>query len=186
MLNATRLILVVTATAGVVIAVVDVCSQTTIFPAFRYPAGAVFVYGLSMTLVWLTRHVVALELPRQYYRLRPVESNGRLYRSFGVGAFKWLLLKSGLDALNFSVRLSHARTGLPALARGIREAETDHAIALLVMVVVTLYAATRGWWAFTSWLVLTNLVANIYPIMLQRLNRARLQPVLAKLRRGSS
>jgi hypothetical protein len=32
-----------------------------------------------------------------------------------------------------------------------------------------------------SWLLLANVVANVYPIMLQRHNRARLLPVLEKL-----
>jgi hypothetical protein len=134
-----------------------------------------------MTLVWLTRHVVPVTLPARVSCLRPVETDGTLYRQLGVHAFKWLLFKSGLQRLNFSARLSHGRTGLIGLERGIRDAETDHAIAFLVMIVITLYSAMNGWWAFASWLVLGNGVANVYPIMLQRLNRARLLPVLEKL-----
>jgi hypothetical protein len=83
--------------------------------------------------------------------------------------------------LNFSARLSHGRGGLRGLERGIREAETDHAIALLVLVAITIYAAMNAWWALAGWLLLTNVVANVYPIMLQRHNRARLLPVLEKL-----
>jgi hypothetical protein len=181
--SAANQILAFTAATGVVIAVVDVCSRTTMFPVFRYPAGAVLVYGLSMTLIWLARHVVPFGLPPRYYRLRTVENDGRLYRRLGVGTFKWLIFKSGVETLNWSARLSHGRTGLPGLERGIREAETDHTMTLLAMVVVTLYAAMNGWWAFASWLVLANVVANVYPIMLQRSNRARLLPVLAKLGR---
>ena len=176
-----RQILIVTAVTGVVIAVVDASSRTSVFPVSRYPAGAVLVYGLSMSLVWLTRHLVPVTLPAHYYRLRSVETESRLYRRLGVGAFRWLLFKSGLEHLNFSARLSHGRTGLMKFERGIREAETDHAIACLVMIVVTLYTAMNGWWAFASWLVLANVVANVYPIMLQRFNRARLLPVLTKL-----
>ena len=182
MLSATALILIALSVAGIVIAVVDASSRTSIFPAFNYPAGAVFVYGLSMTLVWLTRQVVPFALPAHFYRLRPVEADGSLYRQLGVHAFKRLLFKSGLQRLNLSARLSHGRTGLIAFERGIGDAETDHAIAFLVMIVITLYSAMHGWWAFASWLMLGNGVANVYPIMLQRMNRARLLPVLEKLR----
>ena len=49
------------------------------------------------------------------------------------------------------------------------------------MGVTTVYAATKDWWAFVAWLLLANVVANVYPIMLQRLNRARLRPVLDRL-----
>jgi len=148
---------------------------------FHSPGGAVLIYGLSMTLVWLVRHVVPFAFPPRYYRLCPFEIDGHLYRRLGVVNFKWLLSKSRVELLNFSARLFHGRSGLDGLERGIREAETDHAIALLVMVVITIHAATNAWWALASWLLLANVVANVYPIMLQRLNRARLLPVLDKL-----
>ena len=171
------------AVTGAVIAVVEACSRTAI-PIFGNPGGAVLVYGLSMVLVWLTRHVVPFALPPRYYRPRPVENDGRLYRRLGVVAFKWLLFKSRIELLNGSARLSRGRTGLHRLERGIREAETDHAIALLVMLVITIYAGVNAWWALAGWLLLANVVANVYPIMLQRHNRARLLPVLAALGRG--
>ncbi len=181
MLNAGRQILAFIAVTGAAIAVVDACSHTTIFRIFPYPGGAVLIYGLSMTLVWLMRHVVPFVLPPGYYRLRPFEIDSRLYRRLGVVRFKWLLFKSRVELLNFSARLSHGRTGLHDLERGITEAETDHAIALLVMVLITIDAAVNAWWALASWLLLVNVVANVYPIMLQRHNRARLLPVLEKL-----
>jgi hypothetical protein len=168
---------------GIAIAVIDACSRTALFPLFRYPGGAAVIYGLTMTLVRLMRHVVPFAFPPGYYRLRPFEIDGRLYRRLGVVTFKWLLFKSRVELLNFSARLSHGRTGLHGLERGIGEAETDHAIALLVMVVLTIYAAMHAWWALVSWLLLANVVANLYPVMLQRHNRARLMPVLERLRR---
>jgi hypothetical protein len=164
------------------IAVVDACSRTAIFPMFRYPPGAVLIYALSMTLAWVIRYLVRFALPPGYYRLQPFEINGRRYRYLGVGAFKWLLFKSGVELLNFSARLPRGRLGLYGLERGIRDAETDHAIALLIMVAITIHAVTNTWWALASWLLLANVVANVYPIMLQRHNRARLLPVLARLR----
>jgi Glycosyl-4,4'-diaponeurosporenoate acyltransferase len=181
MLNAVRQVLAFIAVTGATIAIVDACSRTAIFPAFHYPGGAVLIYGLSMTLVWLMRHVVPFAFPRRYYRLRPFEIDGRLYRRLGVVTFKWLLFMSRVELVNFSARLSHGRTGLYGLERGIREVESDHATALLVMVVATLHAAMNAWWALASWLLLTNIVANVYPIMLQRHTRARLLPVLERL-----
>jgi hypothetical protein len=180
MLNAGRQVLAFIAVTGATIAIVDGSSRTAIFPVLHSPGGAVLIYALSMTLVWLMRHVVPFAFPRWYYRLWPFEIDGRLYRRLGVMTFKWLLFTSRVELLDFSVRLSPGRTGLHGLERGIREAETDHAIALLVMVVSTIHAATNAWWALASWLLLTNVVANVYPIMLQRHNRARLLPVLEK------
>lgn len=183
MLDAGRQILAFIAVTGAAIAVVEACSRTPIFPMFHYPGGAVLIYGLSMTLIWLMRQVVPFAFPPRYYRLRPFEIDGRLYRRLGVATFKSLLSNSRIELLNFSARLLHGRRGLDGLERGIREAETHHAMALLVMAVITIHAAANAWWPLASWLLLANVVANVYPIMLQRLNRARLQPVLDRLGR---
>jgi hypothetical protein len=40
------------------------------------------------------------------------------------------------------------------------QAETDHVITLLVMVVITIYAAMNAWWALVGWLLPANVVAN--------------------------
>jgi hypothetical protein len=70
-LNAGKQLLAFIAVTGAAIAVVDACSRTAMFPVFRYPGGAVVIYGLSMTLVWLMRHAVPFGFPTRYYRLRP-------------------------------------------------------------------------------------------------------------------
>jgi hypothetical protein len=180
-LDAGRQILAFIAVTAAVIVVVDAVSRTPVFAMFDYPGGAVLVYGLSMSLIWLIRQVAPFALPPGYYRPRPFESHGRLFRRLGVERFKWLLFKSRVELLNVSARLSHGRSGLRGLDRGIRAAETDHTIALLIMVVITIYAVTNAWWALAGWLLLANIVANVYPIMVQRHNRARLLPVLERL-----
>lgn len=181
MLNPGRQILAFIAVTATAIAVVDASSRTAIVAAFDYPGGAVLIYGLSMTLVWLTHYVVPFSFSAAYYRLKAFEIDGGIYGRLGIEAFWWLLCKSRIELLNTSVRLSHGRTGLQGLERGMRKAETDHVITLLVMVVVTIYAAMNAWWALVGWLLLVNVVANAYPIMLQRHNRSRVLPVLARL-----
>lgn len=181
-MNAARQILAFIAVTGAVLAAVAAFSRTPIFLKFHHPGGAVLVYGLSMTLVWLVRQVVPFAFPPGYYRPRPVEIDGSLYRRLGVLRFRWLLFKTHIELLNVSARLSHGRLGLLRLERGVRDAETDHALALLVMVVITMYAALHAWWVLAGWLLLANVVANVYPIMLQRHTRARLLPILDRLR----
>lgn len=182
MLNAAGQILALVAVAAAALVAVAAFSQTAMFQRFHHPGGAVLVYGLSMTLIWLMRHVVPFAFPPRYYRLRPFEIDGQLYRRLGVLGFRWLLFKSHIELLNVSAKLSHGKAGLQRLERGGRDAETDHASALLVMVVITAYAGLHGWWVLAGSLLLTNFVANVYPIMLQRYTRARLLPVLDRLR----
>ena len=109
--GAGRQILAFVALTAAVIAVVEAGSRTPIFPMYRFPGGAVFVYGLSMTLIWLMRQVVPFAFPPCYYRLRPFENDGRLYRRLGVVTFKSLLSQSRIELLNFSTRLSPEEGG---------------------------------------------------------------------------
>jgi len=75
-LNPGRQILAFIGVTGTAITVVDAFSRTAIVRAFDYPGGAVLIYGLSMTLVWLMHHVVQFSFSPGYYRLQPFEIDG--------------------------------------------------------------------------------------------------------------
>jgi hypothetical protein len=48
------------------------------------------------------------------------------------------------------------------------------------------YALLQGWWDTFGWLLLFNILINAYPVMLQRYNRAKLQPLLEKANQGTA
>jgi hypothetical protein len=56
----------------------------------------------------------------------------------------------------------------------MRQAEALHEILLVVTLTVVLNAAVRGWWGAAGWTLVFNVLANGYPAMLQRYNRALL------------
>jgi Glycosyl-4,4'-diaponeurosporenoate acyltransferase len=170
-------------TAGMVIALTTVVvavflSFVTDAPWFRFPLTAILAYGIAMAMIYMLRQIAPLSLPQSYFRVRRFENGGRLYLRFGIRIFRKLLVVARIDACNWLVRFSGRRSGLQNFAKGVRQAETDHLIAFLVVLLVFNYAFARGWYEVAGWLALVNVFANVYPVMLQRYNRARIESLL--------
>jgi hypothetical protein len=171
--------LVITTTTVVVVAFLHFVSDT---PWFRYPLPAILAYGIAMTAAVIMRRIAPLSLPESHFRLKPFEDEGRLYVRAGIQTFRNLLVVTRIDACNRLVRFSGHRTGLQDLARGTRQAEAEHLVSFLVVLLAFVYTFTRGWFEVAFWLAVVNVLANVYPVMLQRHNRARIEAVLRRPR----
>ena len=175
--NTFATVLVIASTAIVVATFLVFVSDTAWFP---FPLGAVLAYATSMLLILIARHIAPLSLPYWYWKIRFFEDEGRLYSRFGVGTFKKLLVLLGFDFCNLHVRFSGRRSGLRNLSQGMRQAEINHVISFLVLLLTLFYALARNWYGVARWLTAVNVIANVYPVMLQRHNRSRLEPLLER------
>jgi Glycosyl-4,4'-diaponeurosporenoate acyltransferase len=178
-LNIFGTVLVIASTSVVVAKFLVFVSDTA---WFQFPLGGISAYGASMLLILIARHIAHLSLPCWYWKIRVFEDEGRLYSRFGVEAFKKLLVLFGFDVCNWQVRFSGHRSGLRNLSQGMRQAEHNHVISFLVLLFTLIYALARNWYAVTGWLAAVNVIANVYPVMLQRHNRARVEPLLEMVR----
>ena len=142
--------------------------------------------GFAFLLVWLSMCWVSLvfrafpvRFPASYYELRPAERDGHRYQRLGVLVAKRLLRRGPLHLLNRKVHFPAVldAAGLAKLDGDMREAETNHVIMFLVVVLAIGHALVRGWWSAAAWTLLFNVVINVYPVMLQRYNRGRLAPL---------
>ena len=183
-MKAIKQILVFTVATVVVVLLVACCAH---FIGFRNPGFAFIVNWLVMTWVAVIGGVlhVSLPLPPRYYRIRPFESDGRIYEFLGTCLFKRLVSCGPLLALNPTIRFSGDRSSLSGLAQKMRDGEAGHLIIFLIMLVILGYAVINGWWDLAAWLLLFNILINVYPMMLQRYNRARLVPILERAERST-
>lgn len=67
---------------------------------------------------------------------------------------------------------------LLALANEMCKAESGHVLILGLILVAAAYCALRTWLDAAAWLVLFSIPINVYPIMLQRYNRIKLQELI--------
>ncbi len=72
------------------------------------------------------------------------------------------------------------RAGLSSFELGTRRSEQGHLIMLLATLPAMVYAAYNGWNVIAWWFLIGNLIINVYPIMVQRFNRARAHKILGR------
>ncbi len=154
------------------------------FMGARNPVFAFAINWLVMTLVAILGSAlhITMPLPPAYYRIRPFEANGRLYEALGVRIFKIILIRSPLALLNPTIHYKGDRSALFDLESKMRDSETGHLFIFIIMILIVIHMAIEGWWNFATWLMVFNIFFNVYPIMLQRYNRARLAPLIERMR----
>lgn len=129
----------------------------------------------------------ALRFPALLHAVHPIEP--ALYRWLGVGVVKRIVATPIWPAFvgvvppprptkrcEFIDRIEHSTQG----------AEMSHWPALVLAGCVALLCLATGRHSLAVWILLFNVFLNLYPIMLQRQNRWRLQEIRANPRlRGS-
>jgi hypothetical protein len=150
--------------------------------------GPVFAFLANwIVMAWgaITGQVWEFWLPAGYYRLRAYESDGRVYEFLGVGWFKKLVRRGPLTVFAPTLRTQSkisalSRVELTNLQREMCKTETGHLMIGVIVILMAGYTLLKGWWETAGWLLVFNILINVYPVMLQRYNRARLQPLLEK------
>lgn len=114
----------------------------------------------------------------EYYQLRRWERSGRIYHWLGVPLFRGLVRRGPLSLANRALPAAW-HSGDPArIERETRAAEGGHGIAFLIVLALAIVALVRGEPVRAAWLAVLNLPMNLYPVLLQRDHRHRLQELV--------
>ena len=118
-------------------------------------------------------------LPRVYYLPRGFEARRRFYEAIGVKWFRMAITNG--DLVNRFVRRRHQNYVVNPGGRPLRgalrssfEGEKPHLFFMVMGAGATIYAFLVGWTGWMLWFTVTNLVVNLYPILLQRYTRGRI------------
>lgn len=124
----------------------------------------------ALALLRLTRPA----LRGEWFRVRAWEAP--LYRAAGALRYRALLRRVGWERFRRDAQgFDGTRASLPAYERATREAEYSHLILGAMTAALVLFAALRRAAGTAGWLTLTGVVFHLYPVLLQRTLRARLQ-----------
>jgi hypothetical protein len=136
-------------------------------------------------LLAMTLSIGAAALPEWWFRPRRWEQSGAIYEALGIRWFKRFMV--GGDLVNRRIRQTepdwhiYTRTAaLPNLVAQTKAAEKGHLIWLLSAVPAVVLAAFTGWHVYAVGFTAINVVVNVYPILFQRYNRARLVAIASK------
>lgn len=146
-----------------------------------------WAWGLHLLLMlWMLAVEARVFLPYEggWYRVRSWEP--RLYRRLGVLGFMRLLRRVGWERANRQAKkFDGTRTSFSAYERGTRSSEFNHAVLGLVGFGLFGGAVALRAWDTAAWLLAVNMVLHVYPVMLQRTMRARIQGLMRSAGRES-
>ncbi len=149
---------------------------------YAYPSGDMlpaawflFVVAACIAPWWV--------LPRAYFTIREFERTGRIYRRLGVIVFRRFAPNGDLAnkwerRANPHFRVIGGHRAAVAFVLRTEQSERGHLVLFALGVVSAAYAWRIGWHGWATYLSVGNVLVNVYPILLQRYTRSRLQVVL--------
>jgi hypothetical protein len=151
---------------------------------FRSPVFAFTMHFTLMTGAVYMDILLAPKLTSRRFDVSPREI--RIYRRLGVVVFMRLLQRIGWHrAMRDPKVFDGTRRTLASYERATRYGENAHAWIFAVVLAPTAWAIAHGWWDAAFWLSSMSVVLHVYPVMLQRTQRARLVELLGR-REGSA
>ncbi|OZI08726.1 hypothetical protein BWI93_07685 [Siphonobacter sp. BAB-5385] len=122
-------------------------------------------------------------LQSAYFNPYPFEKQGKVYRWLGVEGYQAILTKSGWEKLRQQqTPIKKDLQAFLAYERASRVAEASHVVMAGIILLITGYVVAVYSIRDALWLIVFNLFFNIYPILLQRYTRPRLQRMIRKFK----
>ncbi|KAA3437788.1 glycosyl-4,4'-diaponeurosporenoate acyltransferase CrtO family protein [Rufibacter hautae] len=164
-----------------------VTGGTCYFLANSFGADSfVFSWVLNfMLMAWYTLvvNLFAPKLDFNYFKAKKFERGGKIYEYLGIRFYRGLLERIGWEKLNnkaYPIRKDLAV--LKARERNTRISELGHLVIAVIVFCTMLLVCDSLLEA--KWLLVLNVLLNIYPIWLQRYTRPRYTRILAIVMRS--
>jgi hypothetical protein len=119
-------------------------------------------------------------LPATYYRVHRPRRVNWLYEHMGGKLFRQFLLMTFWRSKEKRATYFNGRaSGLNHLREQTMKAEVGHAIPFLLLTAAAVYVGF-GYqkWELAAWIFGFNILGNLYPVLLQRNHRTRLERLL--------
>ena len=150
--------------------------------------GFLFAWILNFVLmmcVFFFTETLKSEFKSDYYLEKTWEKKGKIYEAFGINWFIKLLVILGWEKLN--KKANPVEKNLQALVHleyRTKQSELGHIIIFFIVLAFTIYVAITFGIKESLSLFILNILLNVYPVLLQRYNRPRLQRaiILSKYR----
>ena len=116
-----------------------------------------------------------VRVSKGFYKKRKFESMN-YFKYLGVPIFRIILVNSFFRHFNSRVYFKGKGSGrLKIFVEETRQAETSHLFALLATLPIQIYLASKGELLSALMISLWSIFFNIYPMLLQRMNRFYIQ-----------
>ena len=163
------LVLIVIVTGALVYALVHFIGMQGF--AFAWALNFLLMAGVqAFTETLKSKHTSA------YYKEKPWERKGKIYESFGINFYRKLLVWIGWEKLNKKTKpVEKNSKALMHLHYQTKQSELGHLIIFIVVLGFNVAVAFKFGILKSLWLLVLNVLLNLYPILLQRYNRPRIE-----------
>jgi hypothetical protein len=118
-------------------------------------------------------------LPRSYYQIHNPRTLKKIYALLKVHLFKKFLLATFWRSQKQQKKYFNGkRTGIQTLVKQSMKSEFGHLIPFLILNIAGVYLIAINLYGLGLFTILLNLIGNMYPILLQRQHRMRIQHIL--------
>lgn len=115
-------------------------------------------------------------LPNSYYHISNPLRLLKVYKLLKVGLFKKALLHTLWRSTKQRTKhFSGKRSGIQQLRIQSRQAEFGHLIPFLLLAILTVYVVYINHALLATFIMMFNILGNLYPVLLQRHHRMRIQ-----------
>ncbi|MCD8741793.1 hypothetical protein LT679_14350 [Mucilaginibacter roseus] len=130
---------------------------------------------LLMTGVLAFTENLKSQLKSSYYNEKGWERKGKIYERVGINFFRKLLVWIGWEKLNKKNNpVAKDTDALIYLHYQTKKSELGHIIILFIVMGFNIYVAFKFGILKSLWLLVLNVLLNLYPVFLQRFNRPRI------------
>lgn len=141
--------------------------------------GFAFAWALNFLLmlcVLALTEALKSPLTSSYYNEKGWERRGKIYERLGVNFFRKILVWIGWEKLNKkSNPIERNSKSLMNLHYQTKKSELGHIIILFIVLGFNIFVALKFGVLKSLWLLVLNVILNLYPIFLQRYNRPRIE-----------
>ncbi|TKC00760.1 glycosyl-4,4'-diaponeurosporenoate acyltransferase CrtO family protein [Pedobacter cryophilus] len=144
--------------------------------------GFLFAWMLNFVLmmcVFAYTQTLKPKFDSTYYDEKSWENKGKIYESLGINVFRKLLVLVGWEKLNKKANpVEKNSKALIHLEYSTKQSEFGHLIIFFIVIIFNIMVAFKFGFGESVWLLVLNILLNLYPIFLQRYNRPRLKKAI--------
>lgn len=171
------LVFIAIATAGLVYALVHYIGME----GFSFALALNF---MLMACVLAFTDTMKSQLNSPYFNEKTWEMRGKTYESLGIDFYRKLLRWTGWEKLNKKSKPVEKNTkALIYLHYRTKQDELAHIIIMVIVLGFNVFVAFKFGVLKSLWLLILNILLNLYPVFLQRYNRPRIERAINLSRR---
>jgi hypothetical protein len=133
-----------------------------------------------LTLISVLLLLFDIQLPKRYYKTDRWKNQITLYKKMGILTFRDLIRRGQLHKLAPHIQITNRNQSFNVLSKNMQQAETIHVIAFLITFITCIISLIVERVFNGLILMLFNLIFHVYPVMLQRFNRIRIENLVVK------